>query len=133
MSADSTDYREWFAKAESDLLCVRNEVAAEETPWGLVCYHAQQAAEKYLKGFLVHHGRPYKLTHDLEVLLTLCAEVDAALLRLEDECERLTASAAFSRYPCEIFEADEAEGLEMREIALRVKKAVLDSLGEAST
>ena len=36
---------------------IRNNIAASETPWDTVRYHAQQAAEKMLKAFLVFRGR----------------------------------------------------------------------------
>jgi HEPN domain-containing protein len=36
--------RTWIAKAESDLLCIRNNLAQPEVPWDAVCFHAQQAA-----------------------------------------------------------------------------------------
>ena len=39
----------WVALAESDWLCIRNNLEASETPWNTVAFHAQQAAEKYLK------------------------------------------------------------------------------------
>ena len=47
------DATAWVAKAERDLLNIANNVAADETPWDTVCFHAQQAAEKLLKGFLM--------------------------------------------------------------------------------
>jgi len=35
-------------------------------------YHCQQAAEKAVKAFLVHHGKTYERTHDIEVLVSGC-------------------------------------------------------------
>jgi HEPN domain-containing protein len=37
----------WVSKAENDLLNVRNNLQAEQVPWDTVCFHCQQAAEKY--------------------------------------------------------------------------------------
>lgn len=34
----------WLGKAESDLLCIENNVAARRVPWDAVVFHAQQAA-----------------------------------------------------------------------------------------
>src|SRR5437762_3117273 len=39
----------WLERADVDLIVIRNEIAAETTPWAAVAFHAQQAAEKYLK------------------------------------------------------------------------------------
>jgi len=38
----------WFQKAENDLLNVENNLKAERYPADTVCFHCQQAAEKYL-------------------------------------------------------------------------------------
>ena len=70
---------EWFDKAEHDLLNVRNNLAAAEVPTDTVCFHCHQAAEKYLKGFLVWHAVPPDRTHDLEDLLQSCAGIDPRL------------------------------------------------------
>ena len=40
------DPQTWIAKAESDLLNIRNNLKAEQIPWDTICFHAQQAAER---------------------------------------------------------------------------------------
>ena len=45
--------RRWFQKAENDLLNVQNNLKAEHYASDTVCFHCQQAVEKYLKGFLL--------------------------------------------------------------------------------
>ena len=86
MSAPESNYLEWIKKAENDLLNIENNLVAERVPWDTVCFHAQQAAEKALKGFLVFHGQMPPKTHDLVGLLGRCAKVHQALARLEDDC-----------------------------------------------
>lgn len=68
----AADPSAWFAKAENDLLSIENNVSAARVPWDIVTFHAQQAAEKYLKGFLVHRGSVPPKIHDLSRLLDLC-------------------------------------------------------------
>ncbi len=48
MSEKSPEYCAWVDRAKEDLLCIRNELAAAEKPWSVICFHAEQAAEKYL-------------------------------------------------------------------------------------
>lgn len=55
MSAPRTNYQAWLRKADNDLLNAENNLAATRAPWDTVCFHAQQAAEKVLKAFLVFH------------------------------------------------------------------------------
>jgi HEPN domain-containing protein len=97
MSVD--DPKAWFRKAENDLLGARNNLAASEIPWDVVTFHAQQAGEKYLKGFIAFHkGRPPKI-HDLARLLDLCLAYDASLETLRNDCIELTDAGFRARYP----------------------------------
>lgn len=61
----------WVRKAENDLRNIELVLPAEDAPFDTVCFHAQQAAEKYLKALLTVHGRPFGKTHDLFQLLSL--------------------------------------------------------------
>ena len=54
----------------SDLDEARTSVFADE----IVGFHVQQAAEKFLKAWLVLWSEPYPLTHNLARLLTLLQE-----------------------------------------------------------
>ncbi len=89
----------WVAKAEEDRAVIRLLLVGPGTPWSAVSFHAQQAAEKYLKALLVAHLFDPEKTHDLEKLLVLGLKHAPALARLEEDCERLTAYAVDSRYP----------------------------------
>ena len=45
--------KEWINKAEGDRQTARREVSVIVSPnWDAVCFHAQQAVEKYLKALL---------------------------------------------------------------------------------
>ena len=54
------------------------------------CFHAQQAAEKYLKAFLCFNGIDFPKTHDIEELLGLCATRDKRFSDLVEETVFLT-------------------------------------------
>jgi len=79
------------------------ELAVRDTPplVGEALYHAQQAAEKALKGFLVSHGVKYPLTHDIRRLLDLCAPLDRTLDSALATAVDLTQFAVRFRYPGE--------------------------------
>ncbi|MSU49528.1 MAG: HEPN domain-containing protein [Opitutus sp.] len=99
MSDPASKFQAWVAKAEEDRLCIRNNLAAAAVPWAVVCFHAQQAAEKYLKAFLVFKGDRVERTHDLEIILQACVRHDADLQTLLPDCDTLTAYAVDARYP----------------------------------
>ena len=104
------DPQAWIAKADNDLLNIRNNLDAARVPWDTVCFHAQQAAEKMLKAFLVSRGLIAPRTHDLIALLADVAGADASMATLEDDCRLLTPYAVMLRYPgaCENLPEDEA-------------------------
>jgi HEPN domain-containing protein len=128
MSARDPDYAPWLAKARNDLLNIENNLAARQVPWDTVCFHAQQAAEKHLKAFLVSHGQTPPRTHDLVALLADCARIDAGLAALEDECRALTYYSVGVRYPADLYEPTEADGRRMVAAAHRVRKEILERL-----
>jgi len=66
-------------------------------PYRLTCYHAQQTAEKYIKGFLVSNLTDFPYTHSIEVLLKL-APKESGLQQLVEELSELTNYAVAKRY-----------------------------------
>ena len=68
MNNPESNFASWLHKADHDLLNINNNLAASEIPWDTICFHAQQIAEKVLKGFLVYHGRDLLKTHALVTL-----------------------------------------------------------------
>lgn len=128
MSGGETNYNRWVAKAENDRVAIQSIVAAQRVPWDVVCFHAQQAAEKLLKGFVVFHRREPMHIHDLVALLAESAEIDPDLAHLERDCRGLTRHAVDSRYPDYPHDPDEEEGNRAIEAMERVRSAVLQRL-----
>ena len=114
------DPRTWVAKAESDLLNIRNNLNAEQVPWDTVCFHAQQAAEKMLKAVLVSRGQAVTRTHDLMALLAEAVAAGAPLESLEPDCRLLTPYAVMLRYPGAAGEPSEEEGRQAVAAAERI-------------
>lgn len=125
MTAARSTYRAWLGKAESDLLTIENNVAAERVPWDAVCFHAQQAAEKTLKAFLVLHGAIPARTHDLTALLAECLRFDASLAGLQAECDTLSTYAVAARYPDDVLSIDERIGRDTISAMYRVRASLL--------
>jgi HEPN domain-containing protein len=85
-------------------------------------FHAQQAAEKSLKAFLIWHERQFPLTHDLAVLLRLCVSLDPGNATGVEPALDLTQFAARFRYPGE----DEIPSLEEARQWVAAAAGVLD-------
>ena len=86
-------------KADHDLEVTRH---LEILPSDVVCYHAQQAAEKYLKAFLVFNDIEIKKfqIHDIDRLLVECASIDPEFEKFSNiGVGKLTDYATEVRYP----------------------------------
>jgi len=68
--------KQWLAKANEDLLVVEKLTEYEIIATSSVCFHCQQAVEKFLKAFLIANGIDIKKTHNIEYLLSECADID---------------------------------------------------------
>lgn len=92
---------DWVRKAEADLAAA-HRLADGGRPlpdqMGFLC---QQAAEKYLKAFLLAVGQVPPRIHDVDVLLEMCTTVDPGFDRLRPLVEGLTEFAVVYRYPGE--------------------------------
>lgn len=116
--------KEWIKKSEGDVgTAVRESSVKEGANWDAVCFHAQQAVEKYLKGILQEIEKPFSKTHDLSVLLKLALSEFPELSVLADDLEWLSAFAIEFRYPGEeALEEDAKHALAIMERALSLLK-----------
>jgi len=71
--------KSWFVKAASDLRAATHELTAVPPLTDDIVFHAQQAAEKAMKGYLSWHDQPFRRTHDLAEVGCLCTAIDATL------------------------------------------------------
>lgn len=117
----------WIGKAENDLKNIELVLPAEDAPLDTVCYHAQQAAEKYLKALLTFLGIPFPKTHDLPEL-ALRLPVDSAVRREVGDLSELADAAVSARYPGDMADYDRVTAEDMVRHALAVKTAVLAEL-----
>jgi HEPN domain-containing protein len=91
--------RGWLEKARRDLVTAEKELNSAEPFADIVCFHAQQAAEKYLKAYLIWQDIRFPRTHALEDLALLAAQLDPDWLTLQDRVAALTPYAVETRYP----------------------------------
>lgn len=98
--------REWFDRGDNDLRSAQHLLTMPDPPYENIGLHAQQYAEKYLKGFLLYHGIRFEWRHDL-----------------------LTPYAVEFRYPDSPAEFSREECEQAIRIASAIKEAVLNELG----
>ena len=119
---------QWIKIAERDLLTAKQGLEADMVLTDTICFHCQQAAEKYLKAFLVKKQIEFTKTHSLMNLLNLCATGDNSFKEELSEADNLTDYAVEIRYPDDWYEPTEEETKQAYELALKVKEFVLKKL-----
>jgi HEPN domain-containing protein len=117
--------RQWLAKAEQDF-GLAEHLVAESSPYLLaVGFHAQQAAEKFVKAFLVHHQCAFPKTHDIDQLLDRAATVDWVFAESLRAAVTLNPYAVDERYPGDYPDVTESDATEALALARLVRDAVL--------
>jgi HEPN domain-containing protein len=90
--------RDWFNKALQDVRTVEILLRAQGDA-EVAGFHLQQAAEKYLKGYLLYQGWKLERIHNLEALLNEAIQFDPDFERFRDLCEEATDFYTLERYP----------------------------------
>src|SRR5947209_20399167 len=128
--APASEAKAWMVKAWRDSETARRAANGQPPFYDVAVYHCQQAAEKAVKAFLVHHGKPYEKTHDIEVLVDLACEIENSFSKLADAADALTPYATQFRYPNATFalEPQPSEYDEAQQHALAIYKFVLNLL-----
>lgn len=120
--------QQWLSKARKDLQAASVLLAADLDDYENVGFHAQQAAEKFIKAFLVRHQIEFPKTHDIGVLRELMARVDRRASQLLVPAEVLTPYGVTFRYPGALPSVSRDEGRRALRLAEQVHDVVLASL-----
>jgi HEPN domain-containing protein len=89
----------YLRKAERDLATAVRMSEAGADFADIVCFHAEQCAEKSLKGLMLALGAAPPRTHDLIILLNTLANTEERAQLLQASCLALTDYAVAPRYP----------------------------------
>lgn len=118
----------WIKKAEKDLLTAEHELSFPDAVTESICFHCQQAVEKYLKAYLIFLGIPFTKTHEIGELISKCENKDKEISVFKEEADKLTDYAIDVRYPEELFEPTLEEAKEAFEIAKKTTEFVLSRI-----
>lgn len=118
---------DWLRHARSDLELARTGRISDKILLEELCFHAQQAVEKSLKGLLVAKGVVFPKTHNIRTLIDILPK-DLALPAEIEKTSGLTDYAVMSRYPSvfePVSEEEYQEAIQLAEFAIEwVKKNI---------
>ena len=113
--------RGWLDKAEKDLLSAEHELTFPDAVTETICFHSQQAVEKFLKAYLIYLNISFAKTHEIGELITQCESKDKEISKLKDDADSLTDYAVEIRYPDTYFEPPLEEAKKAFQIATNIK------------
>ncbi len=119
---------QWLNKAEGDLAVAEVLLASKTAGYFPCAFHCQQAAEKFLKAYLVRHQIEFRKTHDLDKLLRLASQAESGLQKELASCDWLTPFGVEFRYPGDSTEVDRATAQNALTEAKRVKQVIIEHL-----
>ena len=90
---------QWISRAQEDIGVARHLIQDEFPYTRSICFHAQQAAEKFLKAVLVHFQIEFPKTHNIGELLSILSTVDSETASALEETTALNPYGVDIRYP----------------------------------
>lgn len=118
----------WLRYADDDLEAAEILLTHDSPKISAAAFHCQQAAEKYLKAFLVSYNHQPPRTHNLEALLDVAVEYNDALEELYNAVVALAPFAVGIRYPGEGISATEEDAARAMQHAKRFSDMIRASL-----
>ena len=92
--------QEWIQRGEADYVTVQQLLStANPRLHNIICFHAQQCIEKYLKAWLQEANMPVPRTHNLEELLALIVPTLSDWSDWQPDFKIITKYAVEPRYP----------------------------------
>jgi HEPN domain-containing protein len=129
MNELKSDYiKQWLIKANEDidvLILLTSEHPENFT--SVITFHSQQAVEKFLKAYLIFRDIEIEKTHDVDFLLSECIKIEKSGFD-EIDVKNLADFAVTVRYADDFMVPTLKEALELKEIALDVKRVVEEKI-----
>jgi HEPN domain-containing protein len=81
---------ELYAAAEMDIKTVDSLLTKPKYPedqmYNVICFHATQAVEKFLKGYIINKGKTVEKIHNLDILQKTAMKIDNSFSEILDDC-----------------------------------------------
>ncbi len=125
MNLEKLEYiKNWLFRANEDIAVIDNLInAGVENYTSTICFHAQQASEKFLKAFLVHYDVDFPRTHDLDFLLLECQKINKEAFQ-DINLISLSEFGVSVRYPDDFYIPTVSEAVEYHQVAKELKEII---------
>ena len=120
--------QQWLDKAHKDLQAATILFSSNIGDYDNVGFHAQQAAEKFIKALLVRYQVEFPKTHSIAVLRQLITQVDQTLAEHLALADALTPYGVEFRYPGDFAPLSHAQGAHALQLAEQTRDLILTHL-----
>lgn len=118
---------QWIEKAEEDYLLAQH-LLEDSSFINAIAFHSQQAAEKYIKAYLVREQIEFPKTHDIGMLLNIVSKHNPSLAESLNSAIILTDYGVDVRYPDDIPSLTLDQAKHAAELAKKVREEILKNL-----
>ena len=118
------EVKEWIKFADIDLESAKHLLTMKPMPNEIICYHCQQAVEKFLKAYIIYCGEEIEKIHNLLALNNTCKKYDKSFEELEQKCSKLNGYSTIVRYPFHTIDLNEDDVKEAVSFAELIKEFV---------
>lgn len=120
--------QQWLDKARSDLRVAEILLESDLEHFDNVGFHAQQAAEKFIKALLVRHQIEFPKTHDIEKLRYLADKAHPSISEQLRQADVLTPYGVEYRYPGNFVDLSRTQAKGAYQLATHVQQIVVSHL-----
>lgn len=120
--------REWTEKAAEDFGFASASIEYTDY-FAQICFHFHQAAEKYLKAFIIAHELDFRPVHNLLELLEICREKEPRVEEIKEPCYYLNPFYIDTRYPVHWpTHYNKETAIKAKDSAEKIRKWIMNSL-----
>jgi HEPN domain-containing protein len=121
--------KEWLRFAHDDLYAAQHFFDTMEFPiYRIVCFNAQQSAEKYLKAYQIYFDVDIIKTHSLNALIDSLKKYDRDITNLEKSASILSSFAVQYRYPDDFEDLIKTDAELAITVSKQIQKFVLNKI-----
>ena len=124
MTKEQNEYlKNWLFRAKEDIAVIDSLFMTDPVLYAsTICFHAQQAVEKFLKAFLIYNDVDFPRTHDVDYLLLECQKIDPTTFNID--LGSLSDFGVSIRYPDDFYIPDRKETTRYRDSAHTIRSIV---------
>ena len=126
----AAETQDWLWRAERDLQAANRMLNSLPILGDTAAFHAQQAAEKAIKGYLTAQSKTFPKSHLLQPLVAECARIDSRFQQFISAATILSPYATEFRYPGGRREPSETEARDAVQYATDILQFVRGALAD---